>query len=96
MVCIDLDKLDEQINSMMEESGNKINTKGRDYNYTLTVMICKMCGKEAQRSHIKSQIEAVHLTGVEQKCDVCGKTSRTRDGSRHHKARHRKPFNEVN
>ena len=95
VACIDLDKLDEQIDSMMEESGNKINTKGRDYNYTLTVMICKMCGKEAQRGDIKNHIEAIHITGVEQKCDLCCKISSTRNGLRQHKAIHHKPFKSI-
>ena len=83
VICVNIDMLDEQI--VMGESGNKINVKGRDCNYTIKAMICKICGKEAQKGDIKNHIEAIHLTGVEQKCDLCCKITRTRNGLRHQK-----------
>ena len=38
-----------------------------------------MCGKEGRGDVIKDHIEANHLEGMEFPCDICGKTSRTRN-----------------
>ena len=46
--------------------------------------ICKACGKEARDLDIRRHIEANHLSNVSHYCDVCGKTSRSRDGLRQH------------
>ena len=77
---VELEQLDEQIDSMMELSGNKITIGGR----TFTGMICKVCGKEAKKAHMKEHIEAYHITGVEHTCDICGQISRSRRGLRDH------------
>ena len=80
VVSVELEQLDEQIDSMMELSGNKITIGGRAF----TGMICKVCGKEAKKAHMKEHIEAYHITGVEHTCDICGQISRSRRGLRDH------------
>ena len=85
VVSAELEQLDEQINSMMEHSGRKITVGGRQF----TAMICKVCGKETQKSHMIEHIEAHHITGVAHTCDICGMTSRSRSGLRGHKIKHR-------
>ena len=66
---IELEELDSQINSMMEFSQVKVEGQGR-------MRICKVCGKEGQRSNVMDHIEAHHITGFSHDCGVCGKTSR--------------------
>ena len=44
-----------------------------------------MCGKEGRGDVIKDHIEANHLEGMEFPCDICGKTSRTRNALNVHK-----------
>ena len=44
-----------------------------------------MCGKEGRGDVIKDHIEANHLKGIEFSCDLCGKTSRTRNALNVHK-----------
>ena len=86
-VSVELEQLDEQINSMMEQTENQITMGGRKF----TAMICKVCGKEARKVHMKEHIEAYHITGVTHACDVCGTISRSRSGLRTHKfQKHRK------
>ena len=82
----DSDKLDEQIKSMMEPSGNFITRNNGRKN----LFNCKVCGKEGEVTDVRRHIEANHLTNVSHSCDVCGKTSRSRDGLRHHKREHKK------
>ena len=79
-ISVGLEQLDEQIDSMMELSGNKVIIGGQNY----TAMICKVCGKEARKVHMKEHIEAYHITGVEHTCDICGQISRSRTGLRKH------------
>lgn len=78
-VSADLDNLDDQIKSMME-LGDAI-TDGKR---TRTAGICKVCGKEGLDINIRNHIEAIHITGVSHPCNICGKTSRSRDGLRKH------------
>ena len=66
---VELHELDSQINLLMEYSQVKIAGQGR-------MRICKVCGKEGQRSNIMDHIEANHITGFTHNCGVCGKTSR--------------------
>ena len=85
MVSADIEQLDEQINSMMEQSDHKITIGGCQF----TAMICKVCGKEAKKAHMKEHIEAHHITGVAHSCEICGMVSRSRNGLRNHKLKHR-------
>ena len=66
---LELEVLDAQINSMMKFSQVKVSGQGR-------MRICKVCGKEGQRSNIMDHIEAHHITGFSHNCGICGKTSR--------------------
>ena len=85
VVSVEAEQLDEQINSMMALTQNKM-TVGKN---TTTSWACKVCGKEDQKPNIKSHIEANHITSnVSYSCDICGKVSRSRNGLRFHKAKH--------
>ena len=42
-----------------------------------------MCAEK--KGLVKSHVKANHITGVSHSCDICGKTSRSRDNFRHHK-----------
>ena len=84
VVSVEAEQLDEQINSMMALTQNKM-TVGKN---TTTSWACKVCGKEDQKPNIKSHIEANHITSTDSySCDVCGKVSRSKTGLRFHKAR---------
>ena len=65
----ELQELDLQINAMMKFSQVKVEGQGR-------MRICKVCGKEGQRSNIMDHIEAHHITGFSHHCGICGKISR--------------------
>jgi len=82
-VAADLQDLDEQIKSVMEVSENIL---GGVYGNRKAI-ICKACGKEGVYSNIKKHIESIHLGGLTHTCNICGKTSRSRSGLYHHKAR---------
>ena len=85
VVSVEAEQLDEQINSMMALSQNKM-TVGKN---TTTSWACKVCGKEDQKPNIKSHIETNHIiSNVSYSCDICGKGSRSRNGLRFHKAKH--------
>merc|ERR1712129_89992 len=84
-VATDLQDLEQQINSMMEMSENLVGGSGLHANKKLR--ICKVCGKEGPQHHIKGHIEANHITGASHPCNICGKTSRSRDALRQHKTK---------
>ena len=75
-VNLKVEKLDDQIRSMMGKSEVNIDSSGRP------ASICKVCGKEGQWPNIRNHIEANHIAaaGVTHSCNVCGKTSRSRHG----------------
>ena len=81
LVSTDVQQLDDEVKSMMDPtetigSGSK------------RVWKCKVCGKEGQWGNIKTHIEANHISSnVSHACDICGKTSRSRNGLRQHKAK---------
>ena len=77
----DLQKLDEQVKSMMENSQNMI----QDGKQRRRAKICKVCGKEGISISIKDHIEAKHLEGVSIPCNNCEKTFRSRAAKRMHK-----------
>ena len=71
-------ELDDQIQTLMEKSGNTISGRER-----LTHK-CKVCGKEGQKSAIKEHIEANHLDGISLSCNYCGKIHGTRHALKQH------------
>ena len=81
LVGVEPNELDEQIKSMIEHSGESMTVGNRKRE----LLSCKVCGKEGQLGNIRRHIEANHITGVTHTCSICGKTSRSRHGLRHHK-----------
>ena len=79
----DMERLDEQINSMMEKTLRK-NAHGQPF------YVCNVCGKEDKRNHIKLHIESNHLEGVSVPCNFCEKTFRSRKAMKNHKQTHHK------
>ena len=79
----DMERLDEQINSMMEKTLRK-NAHGQP------LYVCNVCGKEDKRNHIKLHIESNHLEGVSVPCNFCEKTFRSRRAIKNHKQTHHK------
>ena len=76
----DLEELDEQVKSMMENSPNMIQEGKRQKR----AKICKVCGKEGNATAIKDHIEANHLDGISLPCNNCEKTFRSRIAKRQH------------
>ena len=74
----DLKDLDEQIRSMMTMTDVR-GTNGR------LLASCNICGKQTKLTHMMDHIEANHITGVSHACDICGKTSRSRNALATHK-----------
>ena len=73
-----LEGLEEMVQSMMEKSPN---------NYAhgnWKADICKICGKEGNKSAIKNHIEVKHLEGLVLPCNQCVKIFRCRDSLRSH------------
>ena len=84
IVNVEAQKLDEQVKSMMTTTETKM-TYG---NQTRKIFACNVCGKEGNDTNIKTHIEANHIvSNITHTCDICGKTSRSRDGLRQHKAK---------
>ena len=80
-VTEDLQELNEQVKSMMENSQNMI----EDGKIRIRAKICKVCGKEGRATTIIDHIEANHLDGVSLPCNNCEKTFRSRKAKRTHK-----------
>jgi len=78
-VASNREDLDEQIKSMMGFSENR--NKGSQYRIA---RICKVCGKEGSMGNIQTHIESNHITGLSFNCELCGKTSRSRNALRMH------------
>ena len=83
-VAADLQDLDDKIKSMIGYSENQI---GRGAHPNQKAKFCRVCGKEGEMNDIKKHIEANHITGVSHTCNICGKTSRSRDGLRLHNSK---------
>ena len=75
---------EEKIQSMIIPSQNT--SQGRK------IYECTVCGKQDKLSHLKEHIESNHIGGVLHSCDICGKTSRSRNSLFKHKAHHRKLY----
>ena len=69
----DLQELDEQVKSMMENSLNMVQVGKRQKR----AKICKLCGKEGPPTTNSDHIEAHHLDGVSLPCNNCEKTFRS-------------------
>ena len=83
-INVDIQELDLQIKSFMNLSGNMLTIGNRK----VRGMICKVCGKEGDQTNIMTHIEANHVsTDFAHSCNICGKSSRSRRGLRHHKDR---------
>ena len=86
------DQLDEQIKAMMDATENFITRKSGSRLRALRhrVFKCKVCGKEGEDFDVRRHVEAIHLTNISHSCDICGKTSRSRNGLRKHTEREHK------
>ena len=76
-----LEELDQRVMSMMEKSQNSRKSKNRHEK----AYICRVCGKEDERSNMKNHIEANHLEGIIIPCNLCDKTFRSRNALRLHR-----------
>ena len=74
-------ELSEKVKSMMDFSENPAigGQKGR-------ARICKVCGKEGNMGDIVIHIESNHITGIVLPCNICGKTSPSRNALAQHKS----------
>ena len=68
-VDADMDRLDEQIDSMIATTDKTDPKSGK-------LVACKVCGKEGARAHVAPHIESKHIAGVSHTCEICGKTAR--------------------
>ena len=80
-VSVELHQLDDQIRSMIEHTGKSMIVG----NAKREALLCKVCGKEGQLGVIMRHIESNHITGVSHTCDICSKTTRSRDALYQHK-----------
>ena len=76
---VESDELDNRINSMMNSTGKIDDKRNR-------IFSCNICGQEGAKAHLTRHIEAKHITGVNHSCELCGKTSRSRNALRMHKS----------
>ena len=81
---VEIGQLDQQICSLMDQTDNMIHMGGQDFR----AMICKVCGKEAKKAHMKEHIEAHHIAGISHNCDLCGNIFRLRKGLKEHKRKY--------
>ena len=83
---VDAQGLEEKIGSMMEPTEKSITVgKGKR-----TIWVCKVCGKEGQVGNVQHHIESHHITGVTHTCNICGKTSKSRNALGMHKSTYHK------
>ena len=74
-----LEELDQKVKSMFEFSENPApgNTPGK-------ARICKVCGKEGERTSIINHIEANHMAGLCIPCHICGYNLSSRAALKQH------------
>ena len=80
-VSVELEQLNDQIASMIEPTNKTGPIGGKLFE-------CKECGKEGYKSKVATHIEANHITGISQSCEVCGKASKSREALRKHRIRY--------
>ena len=83
-VSVELQGLDDQIKSMFTKTNI---SAGSDKGLLAT---CNVCGKQKPLKQMPQHIEANHITGVSHSCDLCGKTSRSRNALKVHKITYHK------
>ena len=76
--AIDLQELNNKLNSMMEKTSRKSACGNILYK-------CTLCGKEERISNLSKHIEANHLEGFSIPCKQCKKTFRSRNSLTTHK-----------
>ena len=81
-VSTDLQELDAQVKSMMEESPNIIRDDKKE-----RAKKCKLCGKEGARTAIMDHIEVHHIEGIVLPCNTCEKAYKSRTSFRQHKCK---------
>ena len=78
-----MEDIEKKISSMITLTDEVVEgTKQKIYNCN----VCNACGKGGPRSVIERHIEAKHITGVSYPCEICGKTSRSRNALQVHKS----------
>ena len=77
----DMKELGEQIETMIGRGENMVRGSQKQM---IKAFVCKVCGKEGQKTNIKDHIEANHIEGISIPCSLCEKTFRSRDSLRHH------------
>ena len=82
-ICDDKE-LNDQIKALITEGLTYLST-GRGLNKKANA--CTVCGKEGYLSTIQKHIEANHINGRINKCNLCGRNSKTREALRLHKLR---------
>ena len=78
-VSEDFQELNEKVKSMLEKT-QSVTANGKKPLY-----VCKACGKQGECMNVQRHIEANHLEGVSIPCNLCEKTSRSRNGLMKHK-----------
>ena len=86
----DMNDLDAKIETMIGRGENMIQMGKR----TIKSYVCKVCGKEGQRTNIKDHIEANHLEGISIPCSLCDTTFRSRQSFNVHNSRFHKCKNQ--
>ena len=82
-VIADVEDLDKQIRSMITRGDVSSGTnQGK-------MATCNICGKEGPYNAMPRHIESNHITGVSHTCDICGSSSRSREGLRQHMMKHK-------
>ena len=83
-VSVELQDLDDQIKSMITKTNI---SAGLGKGFLAT---CNVCGQQKPFMHMPQHIEANHITGISHSCDLCGKTSRSRNALKVHKIAYHK------
>ena len=81
----DMERLDQQVKSMMLVSEN-----ANPYKKQERARICKVCGKEGAMANIMNHIESHHIAEISIPCSPCGTLFRSRNSLAQHKYTHHK------